>query len=583
MVSERKTVLRWLHLSDLHFRAAGDWSQDVVLRTLLDDIRRRYGGAQRPDLLFISGDIAFSGKTDEYLIAENFIKELRETTLVPPEMTFVVPGNHDIDRSVEEDAFIGVRHTLIDQLQVDRFFASDERRRTLFRRQEAYRGFANRVGPPDGAGYTPTSFAHCKTTTVGPLRIRVLLLDSAWLAAGGSADMGMLLVGEPQVMESCRASDAQALTFGLIHHPLSWLREFEQVPIENLLLEGVHVLLRGHVHSVDLRWVGSMERRLTVFTSGAGYENRIANNCYSLCTLDLFTGRAELITHRYVHAAKRWEAAVPQPWQLSNPAQHAVPLKDAITAFTESGSQFVHYGAALVSGYQTEIPRTMGSSIVYANHEVDLPGDDNIAGSLISRLRHLFCWRHVWVTGEWEREIAQAVEQLSAVLGAQAASSSSARGFILQREDLCRQMAASLIPPIHRVATPILEQVRALSDAGDWLRVIEITARWRSEDILTPAEVKDLYRATTLALLQLGRVADAINDLKELLSHDPTEAVDLQLAAACYYEAKEYNLARDYIHRALDAGIEVAAAQRLALAIAGHTGDRQLRQRVTQR
>jgi len=60
----------WLHLSDFHLRVKLGWSQDVVLKSLLDDIQSRYSKVDRPDILCVTGDVAFSGKAEEYAIAE---------------------------------------------------------------------------------------------------------------------------------------------------------------------------------------------------------------------------------------------------------------------------------------------------------------------------------------------------------------------------------------------------------------------------------------------------------------------------------------------------------------------------------
>ncbi len=271
MTSPVRSKIRWLHLSDFHLRPNIAWSQDVVLHSLLDDIATRYCASRqddRPDLLFLTGDIAFSGKPEEYRLAEEFVRELMTTTGVSAERLFIIPGNHDIDRSVEEDAFRGVQQSLSTETEVDRFFANDGRRRTLFRRQGAFREFVSRIAPPSSP-FSDSSFAHWKTTTVGPIQITALLLDSAWLAEGGDLDTGRLLVGERQVIDAYSSMAKPALTFGLSHHPFAWLKDFEQITVENLLLERVDIMLRGHVHSADIRAIEALERRLTFFYGGS--------------------------------------------------------------------------------------------------------------------------------------------------------------------------------------------------------------------------------------------------------------------------------------------------------------------------
>ncbi len=113
--------IRWLHLSDFHFRESQSWEQDYVLKSLLKSIRENFKELNRPDLLFITGDVAFSGKQKEYELAQGFVLELLKATGLSSDRLFVIPGNHDVDRKKEPDAFVGARVTLTGPTEVDKF------------------------------------------------------------------------------------------------------------------------------------------------------------------------------------------------------------------------------------------------------------------------------------------------------------------------------------------------------------------------------------------------------------------------------------------------------------------------------
>jgi 3',5'-cyclic AMP phosphodiesterase CpdA len=242
--------ISWLHLSDLHLRKELGWEQDIVLASLLKDVEARYKDANRPQVLFVTGDIAFSGKDDEYAPAEDFLRRLCASVSIPADGIFVVPGNHDVDRGLAEDAFDGARRRLTSASEVDRFFRSEDRRRTIFVRERAFRAFANRV-MHSPATYNETSYAHARLIRLGPIRIRVLLLDSSWLATGGDSDLGSIVVGERQVIDCCGMGDedSRSFTFALMHHPFSWIADFEQSSVENRVIENADLCLRGHLHS----------------------------------------------------------------------------------------------------------------------------------------------------------------------------------------------------------------------------------------------------------------------------------------------------------------------------------------------
>lgn len=94
-----------LHLSDIHFRtpdcANPDLDPDRPIRTMmLRDARQRIQTLGSVDAILVGGDIAFKGHKDEYAAAFSWLKELADTTGCHMERVFVVPGNHDVDRSV---------------------------------------------------------------------------------------------------------------------------------------------------------------------------------------------------------------------------------------------------------------------------------------------------------------------------------------------------------------------------------------------------------------------------------------------------------------------------------------------------
>lgn len=50
--------------------------------------------------ILIGGDVAFKGAPEEYATAWTWIQQLAIITKCPLERIFVVPGNHDVDRSI---------------------------------------------------------------------------------------------------------------------------------------------------------------------------------------------------------------------------------------------------------------------------------------------------------------------------------------------------------------------------------------------------------------------------------------------------------------------------------------------------
>ncbi len=566
--------LTWLHLSDFHLRVSTGWSQDAVLSSMLADIRDRYGGAGRPDLVFLTGDIAFSGKEDEYKLAEEFIRKLCSAIDLPLDRLCVVPGNHDIDRDREEDAVIGARRLLESSTEVDRFLGNEGRRRTLFARQEAFRAFANRIVTPPT--YSPVSYTHQRVLQVGALRVRVLLLDSAWLASGGPSDAGDLLVGERQVLDCAEPND-ECLTFALLHHPFAWLREFEQTSIENLIARSAQVCLRGHVHSPDLRATDGPQGRLMTFTAGAAFQSRTADNTYLWCTVDLMTGLGEKVSHRYRHVEHRWEAGSREPWIFLQAATRPTDLAQTHATLLAAGVRYTSYVTCLVGSVQAEVPLIVqGGNVAFVACEAKLSKTPNRCGELILRLRHHFHWRRIWRDSAWHDQLTALARELDKLF--QEVEAIDQDG--LRAHDENGQTLLGAFVDTSGISSTACAEIRHLLSDGDLERARAVLERWRGQDILRPDEGRELSRLEIFLLLAEGNVADANERAATLIAASERTPADIALAARCAFDAKEHQKSANLMHDALDAGVAIGDVKVVALAIAGAAGDKQLTERV---
>ena len=101
MFPMRDTDIVWLHLSDWHQRGR-DFDRVVVRDALIEDLCNRDRIASqlgRVDFIVFSGDLAFSGKAEEYETAgREFLAPVMSAVSLSRDRVFFVPGNHDIDR-----------------------------------------------------------------------------------------------------------------------------------------------------------------------------------------------------------------------------------------------------------------------------------------------------------------------------------------------------------------------------------------------------------------------------------------------------------------------------------------------------
>lgn len=93
-----------LHLSDIHFKAPQcntDYDPNRPYRTrMVQSVCELTAQLGPVDAILVSGDIAYCADPSEYRAALAWLKELAADCRCPFECIYVVPGNHDVDRSV---------------------------------------------------------------------------------------------------------------------------------------------------------------------------------------------------------------------------------------------------------------------------------------------------------------------------------------------------------------------------------------------------------------------------------------------------------------------------------------------------
>lgn len=547
---------------------------------MLSDIVNRYSGVSHPDLLFVTGDIAFSGKEAEYLLAEEFLTELTSRLSLSKDQVFLVPGNHDIDRDLGQDTFQGARAKITTPLEVDHFFESMARRRELFSRQKAFRNFASRISNTGGT-FGETDFAHYATCDVGPIHVRVLLIDSAWLADGGDADKGHLAVGERQV-DMCSKSSIPSeacFTFALMHHPFAWLTEFDGQAVQNQLIELADVCLQGHIHSEDHRTIASEANRLPIFTAGAAFLTRESENCYDFCALDLSTGLGTVITHRYRQVENRWIRLEPLNWSLTSAGGEPSLASIAITIANDSGASYPSYLACLLSGLNSEVPVNLPSEgIGFVVFDTEIPDLHNSLGKLVRRLRHHLYWRTAWNSEAWMATMRELIADWNRFM--QEFSESGAQGLSQKETESHALLKAVGAAGSSELRSAVVLALRSTLAQGDLAQSRSLLERWRGDPVLTNDEQREVQRFEIELLTAEGQHEDAWKLAEQLMALGDLSPFDFALCAGCAFQTNRASEAARLMHIALNKGVPIEAVRKLALEISSVSGDATLVARV---
>jgi 3',5'-cyclic AMP phosphodiesterase CpdA len=304
-----------MHLSDLHI-GGEDWQRDDVLDALVRDLPELLADRElRPDLLLVTGDVASRGLREEYDGALAFLERISAALgLEPREHVFVVPGNHDVDRS-RIGGMARLHHRALVQLGPEALsetlgeLLGHAGELSLYGdRLSAWCDFTERLLGRDRA-VTPERPWRADVVTVRGLSVGVLSLCTAW-ASGTDREYGLLLLGERQVRDTLiEARHAGArLVMALMHHPLSWLHPAEHSAVRGRIEREVDVLLHGHTHeahSAVLTAAGSTHATLGAGAAHAGVgQDRYQG--FSIGRLDPWIGRLEVHHFTWSTRSAKW-------------------------------------------------------------------------------------------------------------------------------------------------------------------------------------------------------------------------------------------------------------------------------------
>lgn len=297
-------AFRWIHLSDFHFDGKDPYERNTVLNALITEIRRREHEGFQADVVFVTGDIAYSGQAKEYKAASAFFDALLVAAGLDKSRLFIAPGNHDVDKSVAE----GLARTLKSENESVEYFAN-RKPKYHFNKFTAFKKWFD--------GYFKNIRSCPKDNTCHPLQrfevdghsIGVLAINTALFSLPDGNDHNALWIGRRN-MDAAVAELEKAkadLNFVLMHHPLDWLNDAERGNVKSALQQHADFVLRGHLHQNEADSLVNSQGNCFHIAAGACYQTRDYPNTALFCTVDFEKGQLEILPLRYVDSPKaKW-------------------------------------------------------------------------------------------------------------------------------------------------------------------------------------------------------------------------------------------------------------------------------------
>ena len=319
MINPTPTPKTWsfVHLSDIHFRTRNVTGEDrehrEVRDQLLADLAQIKRNGQQVDAILVSGDIAFSGQTDQYDTARTFLDEACSTVGIASTEVWMIPGNHDINRESIKDMLKLWQKNMKQaalawegrQDELDRVLKlkTDEPQDYFLNSYKEYNVFAGKYG----CGSKLEPFLYWKTL-VGALDhdvvIQVTGLNSAFLCNDTDVPGPTVMVGKQQHLLPMQNNTVSIV---MCHHPGTWLADGG--PLMQNLRNRSHIALFGHEHQAD----AVTHTNLLVLHAGAVNPEETNRNApaYNIVTLWLEDGghlRTEVRRRYYNREQQRFMA-----------------------------------------------------------------------------------------------------------------------------------------------------------------------------------------------------------------------------------------------------------------------------------
>jgi predicted phosphodiesterase len=366
--------ITWLHLSDFHIRGGDPYDRDVVLRALIKSVGDFRERGRIPDLIFATGDIAFSGKPTEYAIATTFFDDLLKAARLDKRHLYIIPGNHDVDR----DLGIGLARTFTSREESDQYFGPVIPKPHLTQKQGAFLRWYNeyfhgiREMPLDST-CGPMEFASIRGDRIG-----ILPLNSA-LFCQDDNDHDKLFIGRrclDAALEKLHSFGGE-LNLALVHHPLDWLSSVERSNIKAELQSHVDFLLRGHLHETEVESVASESGTCLHCAAGAAYQTRRWPNRAAYATIK--DSHVEIFPTRYEDQPLAVWTVDPSLFPSSPSYEKSFPIPRLTGKKAVSPPQSAHAAPSGAPGRQfwSNIPSRRGLAVV---------GRDDVLNDVLNRL-----------------------------------------------------------------------------------------------------------------------------------------------------------------------------------------------------
>ncbi|HEU5141282.1 MAG TPA: metallophosphoesterase [Bacillales bacterium] len=284
-----------LHISDIHLKVRNNPVLEKVKKIHSGIKSETYGLSHL--FLVISGDIAYSGKLEEYnngmmlidTVKQNVADELKLDVSV-----IIIPGNHDCNFEIGNSA---VRDLLVRQIHDDSTIKLDDSIvNQLCGTQDDYFDFIGYYDEDENCVCSEKLFKKYIFELDG-YSIGFNCLNTSWISELHEQP-GKMYFPIEKFKEYLNSRENLSLT--VLHHPYNWFNPENRRYIQNVLEESSDIILTGHEHVSKFGKFHDFKKgSVNMIEGGALQEIYKGQSEFNLIIFDLYNNSQKLINYNW--------------------------------------------------------------------------------------------------------------------------------------------------------------------------------------------------------------------------------------------------------------------------------------------
>lgn len=358
-------MLNIIHLSDFHIKENKPIPSDIakaIRRAVKCEIEEN-----DPIIILCSGDIAFSGKANEYLLAETFFSELLIEDMKSAYLIFS-PGNHDNDFSDDTS----IRSSIIKDITTN--VATESQIKACLTTQNYYRSFVSKLENPKPSVENLLNITY--EIKYGERMITIHSMNSSFACEKECLE-GKTFIPTEYLNADSIYSDYK---IGLLHHTPNWFHSAKQRELRTALLNNYDMIFFGHEHETSSYSMGLTSWQSANLIEGGIIHSDISrNSTFNFVQIDFTSETIKIIEFTYDTNSQIFRNTKEKNSNLSESIytkQYGGLSNDFIAFLDDPGATFKH-------------PRkntlTLSDIYIFPNLKKESPSESKVSNIISSR------------------------------------------------------------------------------------------------------------------------------------------------------------------------------------------------------